>query len=160
MMERLIARLAALAEDEMPATSGMQAKDPKRKYARLPKRLRPNNSRHKARSTLMNTTNPGSTSPPVEQSTNASARHEGQSVAPLGRLIAELSIQLANPVTYERDKSAERIAKRDAKVRKQITRNAKKARGAPETEYPYTDPEKTRTMRRTSVTTSQYGMGF
>ena len=156
----LHARLSAFIEDELPATSGMQDKDPKRKYARLPKRLRPNKSRFKARSTLMNTTNPGSTSPPVEQSTNANARHEGQSVASISRLIQELEVQLANPRTDQRDRGAEKIAKRNVKIKKQIERNAKKARGAPEEKYPYNDPEKTRMMRRTTVTTSQYGLGF
>lgn len=156
----LAARLSVFIEDEMPETSGMQAKDPKRKYARLPKRLRPNNSRYKARSTLMNTTNPGSTSPSVEQSTNANARHEGQPIASIGRLIQELVIQLADPRTVQRDQGTAKIAKRDVKVKKQVERNARKARGTPEQEYPYNDPEKTRMMRRTSITTSQYGMGF
>ncbi len=156
----VIARLAALIEDELPVTSGMQAKDPKIKYTRLPKRLRPNKSRYKARATLMNTTNSDTKSPPVENSVGANSKYEWQSVAPFSRLIAELDLQLANPRTNERDKSTERIVKREVKTKRAVERNAKRARGAPEQKYPYNDPEKTRMMRRTTVTTSKYGMGF
>ena len=176
-MENLISRLSAMIEDEMPETSGMQATDPKVKYARIPKRMRPNNSRHKARSTLMNTTNPGSTAPSGEQTVGANAKHEAvveigsssaightiakpeQSVA-LTRLIQELAVQLADPRTSERDNNTERIAKRDIRVKRAVEKKAKQARGAPEQEYPWTDPEKTRMIRRTSITTSQYGDGF
>ena len=156
----LLARLTALIEDDMPEISAMQLKDPKVKYARMPKRLRPKYSHLKAQSILMNTTNPDTKSPPVGNTVGANSRHEMQPIAEISRLIQEIVVQLANPYTSERDKNTDEIAKAEAGTKRRVKKNARKARGAPEQEFPYNDLDKTRTFRRTTVTTSQYGMGL
>ncbi len=111
-------RLIALLEDEMPQTSGMQTKDTKKKYAKLAKELRPNNSHHKARSHLMNTTNSGQRG--GEQGVTARMREC------IDRL-EWFSEPAADPKTSARDDGEARIAKRDVKVLGDAKKRARKA---------------------------------
>ena len=158
-MRELIIALSDMLEDDLPAVSAMQERDPKRKYARLPKQLRPSKSKYKPRATLMNTTNPEGRGAPGEIAVNVGFGQEDTSVS-LDRLIQELAVQVASTYTSARDEGDDRIAKRDAKVDRQIRKNASKARGSPDHPYPYNKDAGRRAMHRTAITTSRYGSGF
>ena len=153
----LIARLTPFVEAELSVMADAEAKDPKVKRARLAKSLRPNNSRHKARATLMGKAAPTSGPTPAEQSVTAGGRNEAQPIASFDRLIQELSVQLVNTRPDDRDKSTEKMIRLDVKTKRDVAKNAKRARGAPEQEYPWNNPDENRMIRRVPVTRPQYG---
>ncbi len=143
-MRVLLKRLADLREDPHPAVSGMELKDSKRKYARMPKATRPKHSKLLARSTLGQ--------PSLDN------RSPGETAARGESLIARLEayyLGTSDPWNRERDSGQARVAERDIKVKKSIAKNAKRARGDREVEFPYNDETQARAMlwRKTTVTT-------
>lgn len=94
----------------MPQTLDLRSRDTKKKYAKLPRALRPNKSRYKARSHLMNTTNPN-------------AIGGEQNATPMRECI----VQLTYFVEGSRDDGEARIAKRDVRVLNKARKRAKAA---------------------------------
>ncbi len=117
----------------MPQTLRLRSRDPKKKYARLPRALRPNKSRYKARSHLMNTTNPN-------------AIGGEQNATPMRECIGRLTCF----VEGDRDDGEARIAKRDVKVLGKAKKRAKAAGDSGEL-GPFDRTNTVKLWKRTSI---------